>query len=453
MSNLTFSQMNLPKELLVTLEKQGFENPTKIQSEAIPKAIEGRDILASSKTGSGKTLAFCIPIIANIHSTNGKGLIITPTREIAIQVSKVVHTLTYGLKMHYGLLIGGEPMSKQIMQLKRTPEIIIGTPGRIIDHIGRGTLKLSDITTVVLDEADRMLDMGFEEDIEDIFSKLKPECQKFMFSATFPKRIEKMCYKYLKDPAVITTIDHQNPYGELKKIKQHFHNVNGYENKYSKLHEHLQSSEGTVVVFVKTKSSVDELKDNLKNDGHYADGIHGDLSQHVRRKVIANFREEKYRILVATDVVARGLDVPHVEHVFNFDMPGNFEDYIHRIGRTNRESGKEGQIFNMFSGQDYKLAEDIKKHLGHNFELPAGRSSGGGSRNNRFRSGGGSNFRSSGSSNRSWGDNSSRDGGSRESSSREGFSRDSAPREGFSRDRFSNRNGGGQGSRFKKFKD
>lgn len=411
--NISFSQMNLPKELLTTLERQGFEHPTKIQAEAIPMAISGRDILASSKTGSGKTLAFCIPIIANIHTNNGRALIITPTREIAIQVSKVVHTLTYGLKMNYGLLIGGEPMSKQIMQLKRNPQIIIGTPGRIIDHLNRGTFKASGVTNVVLDEADRMLDMGFEEDIENIFANLSPECQKFMFSATFPKRIEKMCYKYLREPAVVTTLNHENPYEELKKIKQHFHHINGYENKYSKLNEHLQASEGTIVVFVKTKSSVDELKQNLKNDGHHADGIHGDLSQHVRRKVIANFREQKYRVLVATDVVARGLDVPHVEHVFNFDMPTNFEDYVHRIGRTNRESGKEGQILNMFSSQDYRLAEDIKKNLGHEIEVGSRRSGGGrssGGAGNRFGrssygrkpTGGGGNFnrnRSSGGSN------------------------------------------------------
>jgi superfamily II DNA/RNA helicase len=327
-----------------------------------------------SKTGSGKTIAFCLPVIAKIaNNPDAVGLIMTPTREIAIQVSKVVFSLIEKGKINIALLIGGEPMPRQFDQLKRNPRLIIGTPGRINDHLARKKLRLENVSITVLDEADRMLDMGFDVQIEEIFKHIPNESQKLMFSATMPKKMQKLSEKYLKNPAVISTNkSDEERYEELKAVRQEFFHLANAIEKYNRLLDEINQRNGTIVIFAKTKSMVDQIANSLQEENHSVDCIHGDLKQTVRAKVISKFRDQKYRILVATDVVARGLDVPHVEHVINFDMPMAFEEYIHRIGRTNRQSGLEGSILNFITQNDIPIAVEIKEKLGHQGAVPAG---------------------------------------------------------------------------------
>jgi ATP-dependent RNA helicase DeaD len=393
-SNNGFQNFTLPTFLQNSLEQLGFAEPTKIQADTIPHALEGSDILAMSKTGSGKTLAFCLPVIAKIaNNPDAIGLIMTPTREIAIQVSKVVFGLIEKGKINIALLIGGEPMPRQFDQLKRNPRLIIGTPGRLNDHLARKKLRLENVAITVLDEADRMLDMGFDVQIEEIFKHIPNESQKLMFSATMPKKIQKLSEKYLKNPAIISTNKtDEERYEELKAVRQEFFHLANAIEKYNRLLDEINQRNGTIVIFAKTKSMVDQIANSLQEENHSVDCIHGDLKQTVRAKVISKFRDQKYRILVATDVVARGLDVPHVEHVINFDMPMAFEEYIHRIGRTNRQSGLEGSILNFITQNDIPIAVEIKEKLGHHTAVPAGyqdRRQGGGQSNGRRRSFGG----------------------------------------------------------------
>ena len=376
-----FNTFGLDTNLVKSLVRMGFNSPTTIQTDVMQDALNDRDILASSKTGSGKTLAFCVPLINKIiKNPQSKALIVTPTREIAAQVAKVVSDICKGLNIFYVLIIGGENMDNQFEKLSRNPSIIIGTPGRINDHLSRKSLKMEEVTTAVLDEADRMLDMGFDVQIEEMFISLPKNSQRLMFSATIPHKIEKLAGKYLKNAKFVTNVNHEDMQMETQNVPQEFVSVTGFNEKCKSLNEALQKRVGSVVIFVKTKKSVEDLVQNIKNDNHSVDFIHGDCRQYARNKVIANFRKKDFRILVATDVVARGLDIPHIEHVINFDMPTNFDEYIHRIGRTNRQSGMDGSILNFINGNDIPVCLEIKKRLKIEMQLPfasRGASSGG----------------------------------------------------------------------------
>lgn len=345
----TFSQFELPAQLNAALERMKYTAPTPIQVQAIPLALKGHDILGSAQTGTGKTAAFGIPLVAKIlNNPRGNAIVLTPTRELATQVMTVI-TQLLGQRsfVQAALLIGGDSMHKQTAQLKIRPRIIVGTPGRINDHLERGNLILHDTNFLVLDETDRMLDMGFGIQIDRIVKFLPATRQTLMFSATIPPEIAKMSAKYLKNPERIAVGSVNAP---IVKIKQDIIHVNE-SGKYEELTKQIEARNGSIIVFVKTKRGADRLSERLNKQGSKTDTIHGDLHQRKREKVIQGFRDMKFRILVATDIAARGLDIPHIEHVINYDLPQCPEDYIHRIGRTGR-NGSEGSALCLISPDD-----------------------------------------------------------------------------------------------------
>lgn len=334
----TFVDFDLPPYLMQALEAMQITAPTAVQMGSIPPALKGQDILASAQTGSGKTMAYLIPLMVNLmKAPQSRALILLPTRELAQQVRDAFYQLASRLRdLRATVIIGGEPIRKQFFELKRNPQLIIGTPGRICDHLDRQSLFLDDMNFFVLDEVDRMLDMGFSDELEMIYHRLPKTRQTFMFSATLPNHIEKLAQKYLSNPERITVGSSKEAALDIKQEVLHTH----YNDKYSQLVRQLNEREGSVIVFVKTKHGADALADKLKRENHSAEAIHGDLQQRQRERVILAFRNQKNRIMVATDIAARGLDVPHIQHVINYDLPNCAEDYIHRIGRTGRAGSK-----------------------------------------------------------------------------------------------------------------
>jgi ATP-dependent RNA helicase DeaD len=343
----TFNSFGLPSFLNDSLTRMGITVPTPIQVEAIPSGLLGTDILASAQTGTGKTIAYLIPLITNLlKSSQSSALILAPTRELATQILEAARALL-SHKTQVALLIGGDSMHKQISALKRNPRLIVGTPGRINDHLGRRTLRLEETRFLVLDETDRMLDMGFTEDLKKIVSHLPRERQTFMFSATMPESIKKLSSAYLTNPQHICVGSTTEP---VLKIKQESFQVSNTD-KFPHLLKELEAREGSVIIFVKTKHGADRLAEKLTRQNHHATAIHGDLKQRKRDEVIRDFRNLKNRIMVATDVAARGLDIPHIMHVINYDLPQCPEDYIHRIGRTGR-AGMEGFALSLISPEE-----------------------------------------------------------------------------------------------------
>jgi ATP-dependent RNA helicase DeaD len=344
-----FNELGLPEALNHTLRHMQFTTPTPIQAQAIPHALMGKDILGSAQTGTGKTGAFGIPLVARLLSNpRGSALVMTPTRELATQVmSQLQAMLGKHSKIKTALLIGGESMPKQFQQLRNRPRLLVGTPGRINDHLERGTLMLHDTGFLVLDETDRMLDMGFTVQIEKVLKFMPKARQTMLFSATLPHNIVKISEKYLNDPVRVAVSAASSP---ATNIKHDMVRVNDNE-KHDRLLAELNERNGSVILFMKTKYGTERMATKLSKAGHSADAIHGDLRQSKRDSVIANFRSKKYRILVATDVAARGLDIPHIAHVINYDLPQCAEDYIHRIGRTAR-AGAEGSAMCLVTPSD-----------------------------------------------------------------------------------------------------
>lgn len=343
-----FHEAGLPPSLVEALTRMGFETPTPIQSAAIPLALQGRDILGSAQTGTGKTGAFGIPLVNHLlTNTRANALILLPTRELAMQVEKALKQMIGKAPIDSALLIGGDSMSGQLQALKRRPRLIVGTPGRINDHLGRGSLMLHTTSFLVLDETDRMLDMGFGIQLDAIAKYLTAKRQTLMFSATLPGNIMQLSKKYLNNPERISVGSTSAP---IAKIEQESVNVTDSE-KYPRLLSELETRTGSIIVFVKTKFGADKMAIKLSKLGHRAEALHGDLRQNKRERVIEQFRNQKYRILVATDIAARGLDISHVEHVINYDLPQAPEDYIHRIGRTGR-AGAEGKALNLLTTAD-----------------------------------------------------------------------------------------------------
>lgn len=345
----SFDQFDLPAQLKASLVRMKYTNPTPIQVKAIPFALEGRDVLGSAQTGTGKTAAFCIPMVTRLlKNPRGTAIVMTPTRELASQVIEVVNQLLgKGSPLRAALLIGGDSMPRQMAELRARPRIIVGTPGRINDHLERGTLNLHDANFLVLDETDRMLDMGFGIQIEKIVKFMPAVRQTLLFSATIPPEIMKMTTKYLNNPERVSV---DNVAKAAPKIKQETIHVSEAE-KHNTLLDQLNARTGSIIIFVKTKRGADRMSERLNKVGHKADTIHGDLHQRKRERVIQSFRDKKFRILVATDIAARGLDIPHIEHVINYDLPQCPEDYIHRIGRTAR-AGAEGSALCLISPDD-----------------------------------------------------------------------------------------------------
>lgn len=357
-----FNQFNLPEGLSKSLAAMNYVTPTDIQAKAIPACLAGQDVLASAQTGTGKTGAFAVPIIAKLlEDPSQRAMILTPTRELAEQVFQVIlQMVRKHREIQVVLLIGGAPIFKQISRLRKEPQIIIGTPGRIDDHINkRGTLDPSGFTTLVLDEADRMLDMGFGPQLETIVANMPTARQTLMFSATFPKGIKQMSQRYLKDPLRIDVgVKHQ-----LNKNLQHDSIFVEGKMKYKQLVQEIFEREGSMIVFANTKRMCDQLSNQLfKEEGIKAIAMHGDLKQGQRTRVLSGFRNKRYKVLIATDVAARGLDIPHVEHVINYDLPLAPEDYIHRVGRTAR-AGAQGQALDFVNSQDKSKMAIIKRLL------------------------------------------------------------------------------------------
>ena len=351
-----FDRFGLSKNLNRALLDMDFRDPTPIQSQAIPVALEGKDILGSAQTGTGKTAAFCIPMVELLtRNTNMTALIMTPTRELARQVLDVVTQLT-GKKssIRSACLIGGEAMGKQLNQLRKGPRIIVGTPGRINDHLESETLDLMDCGYLVLDETDRMLDMGFGIQIDQTLQYLPSEKQTLLFSATLPAKIMKLSNKYLYKPERIAI---ESEKVLLTNIKHDIINID-HNKKYKELLTQLSDRKGSVLIFAKTKHGTQRMAKNLTNDGFKADALNGNLNQNKRDKVMNNFRLKKFKVLVATDIASRGLDVDHIEHVVNYDLPQVAEDYIHRIGRTGR-AGSDGSAVCFISPEEEPLWDQI----------------------------------------------------------------------------------------------
>ncbi|HIX43276.1 DEAD/DEAH box helicase [Kurthia populi] len=335
-----FSELNISESTLKSLERMGFEEATPIQAGTIPLAVEGHDIIGQAQTGTGKTVAFGVPLIEKVDPKEPtiQALVIAPTRELAIQCSEELHKIGYGKRSKILSVYGGQDISRQIRALKNKPQIIVGTPGRILDHIKRRTLKLENVKTLVLDEADEMLNMGFIEDINAILENVPSERQTLLFSATMPPAIRKIADTFMTEPESVKikakelTVDNIEQFFVKSQEREKFDILSRLLN--------VQKPE-LAIVFGRTKRRVDELSHALSIRGYIAEGIHGDLSQAKRLSVLRQFKENKIDVLVATDVAARGLDISGVTHVYNFDIPQDPESYVHRIGRTGR-AGKSG---------------------------------------------------------------------------------------------------------------
>lgn len=360
MKEIMFKDLDISKNIQKSIKEVGFEEPTPIQSLTIPKALEGVDIIGQAQTGTGKTAAFGIPLLNKIYipDKSPQAIVICPTRELSIQVAEEFGKLsTYMNKLKILPVYGGQPIGRQLRVLKKGVHIVIGTPGRLIDHIMRGTLDLSGIDTVVLDEADEMLDMGFRDDIEAILKQTPKNRQTLMFSATMPKSIRNLANKYQNNPEFLKASQHEIT---VPEIEQMFFEVREKE-KLEVLTRLMDLYDvNLALAFCNTKRKVDRLVRDLKSRGYNADGIHGDMRQNQRDKVMDRFRKDKIDILVATDVAARGIDVPNVEVVFNYDVPNDTEYYVHRIGRTGR-AGKAGIAFTFVAGKEIYKLRDIQR--------------------------------------------------------------------------------------------
>ena len=335
-----FSELNISESTLRSIQRMGFEEATPIQEGTITFAMDGRDVLGQAQTGTGKTAAFGIPLIEKIDPKNPniQALVIAPTRELAIQVSEELYKLGYDKRVKLLSVYGGQEIGRQIRALKNRPQIIVGTPGRIQDHINRRTMKLDEVQTLVLDEADEMLNMGFIDDINAILESVPEERQTLLFSATMPPAIRKIAETFMKNPEIVKIAAKELT---MENIEQFFVKATERE-KFDALSRLLDVQKPELaIIFGRTKRRVDELSQALGLRGFLAEGIHGDLSQAKRISVLRQFKEGKIDILIATDVAARGLDISGVTHVYNFDIPQDPESYVHRIGRTGR-AGKSG---------------------------------------------------------------------------------------------------------------
>lgn len=344
---MKFEELNLKPELYKAVHRLGFVEATEIQAKCIPVVLSGKDMVGQSKTGSGKTAAFGLPILNNIEVGKGvQAIILTPTRELCVQVHDTIKQMAQFTRIRIASVYGGVSINPQIDELKRA-EIVVGTPGRVMDHLERKTLDLSKVRYFVLDEADRMLEMGFVDDIKSILRSVQKDRQSLMFSATMPSEIKRIVQHDFKNPVFITGQTHV----DTKLLKQIYYDLNPKE-KFAVLVHLLKEKQGVALVFCATRHEVDLVTDNLKKQGINAVAIHGGLTQSKRLNVVDMIKNEKVKTLVATDVAARGLDIRNITHVFNYDLPKTPEEYTHRIGRTAR-MGDEGEAITLLTHADY----------------------------------------------------------------------------------------------------
>lgn len=368
MSSKPFSELGLAPELLQAIERLGFEQATPVQAGAIPPLLAGRDLVGQSQTGSGKTLAFAAPAVQLVDPSQRvvQVLVLCPTRELATQVAEEIAKLAHFKRGVRELPIyGGQSYDRQFRGLQAGPQIVIGTPGRVIDHLSRGTLRLDTVRLVVLDEADRMLDMGFREDLERILQAVPDTRQTALFSATLPPLIRRLVARYTRDPVQIHLTPAQVT---VPAIEQSYVEVD-WRSKTEVLSRFLDLDDvRSGLVFCTTKLQVDELQEALAARGYNADKLHGDMPQTLRERVLRRFRERRVELLVATDVAARGLDVDNLEVVFNYELPPDPEDYVHRIGRTGR-AGKAGRAISLVSGREFGRLQQIQRFIGMRIPL------------------------------------------------------------------------------------
>lgn len=362
----TFAELGLSEPLLRAIGELGYEEPTPIQAGTIQRVTEGADVIAQAQTGTGKTAAFALPIIdrLDLGVRTPQALIMTPTRELAVQVAEACHT--YGKYRHVTVLpvYGGQPIGRQLSALHRGVQIIVGTPGRLLDHIKRGTLDLSGVRSVVLDEADEMLDMGFIEDIESILQETPGERQTLLFSATMPSEIVGLARKYMRNPQTVSIAAERMT---VQLTRQVYYEVGGRD-KFEVLGRVMDFEKPTsAIIFCRTKSAVDDLGQRLTARAYPAETLHGDLSQVQRDRVMGRFRSNQVEILVATDVAARGLDIEHVSHVINYDIPLDPESYVHRIGRTGR-AGRTGTAVTLVTPRERRQLRTIENVIGQQIQ-------------------------------------------------------------------------------------
>jgi superfamily II DNA/RNA helicase len=376
---VTFKELLDHPEILKAIEDAGYQSPTTIQCKVIPAILKGSDLRASAETGTGKTAAFLLPALYRLATPSplpGKGpriLILVPTRELAIQVAdEAIKYAKYLHRIKTVCIYGGVPYPVQNRQLARPYEILVATPGRLIDHFNRGKIDFSRLEMFVIDEADRMLDMGFIEPVKEISAHLPKRRQTLLFSATLKGNVLKLSEHLLNQPIEITTDDdplkHEN-------IQQSLHYVDGLDHKYRLLDSLLaEKNFDQLIVFIATKHHADTLVDKLLQKGHEAAALHGNMNQRQRTRTIKKLREGSIRILIATDVAGRGIDIPSISHVINFDLPKNVEDYVHRIGRTGR-AGTSGRALSFATHKDKKFVKQIENYTGQriSISIPAGK--------------------------------------------------------------------------------
>ena len=355
-TEVTFSGLNIAPKILETISKLGFKNPTSIQHKAIPVALENKDIIGIAQTGTGKTLAFGIPLVQQIlKAGKGKGLIILPTRELAIQVNETIQKIGRSFGIKTAVLIGGSPIRIQMRELSYNPNVIIGTPGRIIDHIQQRTLNLSDVSILVLDEADRMFDMGFAPQITKILQVVPKNRQTLLFSATMPDGIVRIATHHMKLPV---RIEIARPGTTAMNIEHELFVVKK-EQKLSLLKKLLEEYKGSVLIFLRVKHSAKKICSNLRDIGITAAEIHSNRSLNQRKEALEGFKIGRYRVLVATDIAQRGIDVKNIELVINYDLPEQAEDYVHRIGRTGR-AGMSGKAISFATPEQGQMVREIE---------------------------------------------------------------------------------------------
>ncbi len=352
----SFSGLGIAPGILELLDKKGLTSPTPIQYKAIPAAIAGGDVIGVAQTGTGKTLAFGIPLIQRIAASKGRALILLPTRELALQVDETLAPFGIRFDLRGAVLIGGASMGKQISDLRRNPHVIIATPGRLLDHMQGGTIRLDDISILVLDEADRMLDMGFWPQIRQIIAAVPRDRQTMLFSATLSREITELATKHMKTPM---SIEVAPPGTTADKISQEFFIVRK-DQKMQLLESVLSKYFGSTIVFSRTKHGAKRIASAVRAMGHTASEIHANRSLAQRREALEGFKRGKYRVLIATDIAARGIDVQDIELVINYDMPSKTEDYVHRIGRTAR-AGKKGHAISFAMPDEKRDIRDIER--------------------------------------------------------------------------------------------
>ena len=361
METIRFEELEISNEVKKAISEMGFEEATPIQTKSIPVIMTGKDVIGQAQTGTGKTASFGIPLIERIDRKNKdvQAIILCPTRELAIQVADELRKLTkYTSGIKTLPIYGGQPITRQIQALKKGVQVVIGTPGRVMDHMRRRTIKLQDVNMIVLDEADEMLNMGFRDDIETVLAQLPVERQTIMFSATMPKAIMEIAKQFQNNPELVKVIHKKLTVPNMDQLYYEVKKRNKFEVLTRLIDIHNPK---LAIVFSNTKRQVDELVTSLQARGYTADGLHGDLKQPQRDRVMNSFRNGYTEILVATDVAARGIDVDEVEAVFNYDVPQDEEYYVHRIGRTGR-AGREGKAFTFVVGKEIYKLRDIQRY-------------------------------------------------------------------------------------------